>query len=136
SDDRANAVAVGADGTVVLAGSWDGGESDFAVARLTAAGKLDPTFGGGVFPATSGKTDVFFGDNFLSGAEFATGVAALPDGRVVVGGYTNLNSAANNQFAVARLNKGGSLDTTFNATGKQTVSFGGDDKAYGLAVQA
>src|SRR5262245_28701945 len=48
ADDRANAVAVQADGKIVVAGSSDGGGGvgNFAVARYLADGTLDTTFDG------------------------------------------------------------------------------------------
>lgn len=45
-DDRANTLAIRHDGTILLAGSWDDGTPEVAVARLKSDGALDPTFGG------------------------------------------------------------------------------------------
>ena len=39
-------MALRPDGRIVVAGSWTGAFSDFGIAQLTPAGKLDPTFGG------------------------------------------------------------------------------------------
>ena len=39
-------------------------------------------------------------------------------------------------FAAARLNSDGSLDTTFDGDGRQTISFGGgNDQAYGATIR-
>ena len=38
-------------------------------------------------------------------------------------------------FALARYNPGGSLDTSFAGDGRQTTDFGGSDRANGLALQ-
>src|SRR5262249_51395919 len=39
-------------------------------------------------------------------------------------------------FAVARYNADGTLDTTFSFDGKVTTDFGGDDRAFSVAIQA
>ena len=132
SDDRANAVTVQADGRIVLAGSFDGGLSDFAVARLNADGSLDTTFSG------DGKANFTFAAGGFGHAEFATSVVQQKDGKLVVGGYTDNDFAGGAKyFGVVRLNTNGSLDATFSGDGKQLVSFGAsDDKAYAVALQA
>src|SRR5205085_288437 len=90
---------------------------DFAVMHFDANGTADANFGG---PGQELVT-VFFGSSATSGAESAGGVAVEPDGKIVVGGYTNLNGGTA-QFAVARLT-GGTLDSNFGNGGKQTVAF-------------
>src|SRR5262249_11412662 len=45
-------------------------------------------------------------------------------------------TATNLDFAVARLNTNGTLDTSFNKTGEQTVDFGSVDFGNGVALQA
>ena len=121
-DDRANAVVIQPNGKIVMAGSWDGGSSDFAVARLNANGTLDSTFDG------DGRFDFTFGS-----ADFATGVALQADRKIVVGGYTDVNGG--NDFAMIRINTNGTLDTTFNGTGSRIIDFGFDDRAYAIAIQ-
>src|SRR5262245_17168653 len=135
SDDRASAVAVQADGKIVVAGSNSiGGNGNFAVARYLADGTLDPSFSG------DGKTDVTFGAE-----DVATAVAIQGDGKIVVAGYTSVNGTAGNpnDFAVARLNADGSLDTTFNdiaaatisnGDGKLTIDFGADDRCRAMVI--
>ena len=138
NDDRANAVALRPDGKVVVAGSWDGGFSDFAVVQLTPAGALDTTFGGGFFGATSGKFNVTFGTGPFGQAEFATDVAVRPDGKLIVVGRTDQDVAGGpNNFGVAQvLADGSGLDPLFNSTGKVPVDFGADDRAEAVAVNA
>jgi len=130
-DDRANAVAVQADGKVVLAGSTDvSGNNDFAVARLNTNGSLDATFD------TDGKATFTFGSGASGQAEVATGVVYQQNGKLVVTGYTDndVNGGPNN-FAVLSLLTDGSPDTTFDTDGKLQIDFGGDDKAYGVTIQ-
>src|SRR5207244_4230455 len=76
-DARAAGVAVQADGKIVVVGATnDGARSYFAVARYTANGSLDATFGSG------GKQTTSSGNNSLA----AAGVAVQADGRIVVAG--------------------------------------------------
>lgn len=53
------------------------GDDDLGVVRLRAAGGLDPTFGGG-----DGKVTI----DVNGGRDWATGLAHMADGRIVVGG--------------------------------------------------
>ncbi len=56
------------------------------------------------------------------------------DGKILVAGWTN--NGSNYDFALARYNINGSLDSTFNFDGKTTLDFGGyDDRGYSLAIQ-
>ena len=128
--DAARAVVVQPDGRIVVAGEWDGGAADFAVARFLPSGALDGTFDG------DGRQNVFFGAAISSGIERATSLALQPDGKIVVGGYTNFSGAGTNfDFAVARLNPDGSLDNTFSGDGKFTYDWGNDDRVHALALQ-
>src|SRR5439155_26946947 len=81
--------------------------------RLVPAGALDTTFN--PTGSTPGLQTVNFGS-----IDFATATVVQPDGKIVVAGSQDDSSA---NFAVARLNLDGTLDTSFNGTGKQTVSF-------------
>src|SRR4051794_14769623 len=133
--DRASRVAVQADGKVVVIGAAQGpaGDFDFAIARYNVNGTLDATFNG------TGKQTIAFN---LGGGndDRATGLAIAADGKIVVGGYAQVGSFGDYDFAVARLNANGSLDTSFATTGKRTVAFdrggAGEDKAAGIALQA
>ncbi|HEY1778454.1 MAG TPA: delta-60 repeat domain-containing protein [Solirubrobacteraceae bacterium] len=62
-----------------------------------------------------------------------TSIAALPNGKVLVAGDTDV--AGTYDFAVARLNSDLSLDTTFGSGGKAIVDLGGTDYANAIAVQ-
>src|SRR5439155_8700557 len=68
------------------------------------------------------------------GNDSAIDVVIQPDGKLVTAG--NSNNGSNLHFALARYNPNGSLDTSFNGSGKVTTAIGpGDDEAYGLALQ-
>jgi uncharacterized delta-60 repeat protein len=119
-NDRATGLALQKDGKIVAVGV--GGPSfDFALARYNADGTLDTTFGSGGLVTTD------FG-SFQS----ANGVAIQSDGKIVAAGV------GGNQFAVARYNPDGTLDTGFNGTGKATTLFFGQniETATSLAIQS
>jgi uncharacterized delta-60 repeat protein len=132
SEDIAHSVAIQADGKIVVAGSahWPGppftpGNSDFAVARYNVDGSLDTAF------SSDGKVTTDFG----SAVDRATGVAIGADGEVVVAGHSD-RVGTSYDFALARYNADGSLDTTFDGDGKVTTDFGAPDYLGGIAIQA
>jgi uncharacterized delta-60 repeat protein len=125
-DDEINAIAAQG-GSVVAAGvASNGSNHDFALARVTTAGAPDTSFD------LDGKRT----DDVGYREAFAASVAARPDGKVVVGGYTQTDHDLRD-FAVARYNADGSPDTFFDGDGKATIDFGGsDDNGTSVAVQA
>jgi uncharacterized delta-60 repeat protein len=138
--DMATAVALQPDGKIVVAGFSGSSNPDFVLARLNANGTLDTSFNKTDKPTTyngNGKLDITFGAPPFGGPERATAVAIQPGGKIVVAGYTDAGGSSSNlnNFAVARINPNGTLDRSFAGTGKQTVDFGGDDQANGLALQ-
>ncbi len=119
SNDEAFSIALQPDGKIVAAGSSN---NDFALARFTATGALDTAFG------TNGKVITDFG-----GGEQAYSVALQSDGKIVVAGYTSVGY----DFALARYNADGSLDTDFDSDGKVTTSIGVlNDVALSIAIQS
>jgi uncharacterized delta-60 repeat protein len=130
-NDRVNALAIS--GTKIIAGGmvwWDGSYvmQDFALARYNIDGSLDTTFG------TGGKvsTDILGWANYITGR-----MAVQPDGKIVAGGYA-YPDVSSGDFAVARYNVDGSLDTSFGTNGIVVTDFYGqdDDVTGGLALQA
>lgn len=92
-------------------GSGATASTDFALMRLNADGRPDTTFGaaGTVTTAVSAERDG------------ALAVALQTDGKIVVAGHT---SNINSNFAVARYDSNGTLDTSFgNGRGVLTVDF-------------
>lgn len=126
ADETFTAVAVQSDGKIVAAGKASNGvDYDFAVVRYTAAGALDTTFNG------TGKVLTPFG----TGDDSISGMALQTDGKIVVAG-TSLGGSGNT-CAVARYTGAGSLDTTFNGTGKTTIDFGATNNGVGgVALQS
>jgi uncharacterized delta-60 repeat protein len=120
-------LAIQSNGKIVVAGYMSTGTSyDFAVYRYLPDGSLDTTFSG------DGKVSIGFG---AGRQDFATDLVIQSDGKIVVSGYTADAHFANNNFAVARLNKNGSLDPTFSGDGRLATNFGADDYAQGIALQ-
>ena len=114
-------LALQRDGKLVLVGSAGvGTTSVFEVMRLNADGSPDTSFGSAGTASTSITTQ---------GAT-ANAVALQGDGKIVVAGQ-----AAGSDFAVARFNSDGTLDTTFANFGKLTINFGFSDSAESVVVQ-
>jgi uncharacterized delta-60 repeat protein len=101
----------------------------FALARYNPNGSLDPSFSG------DGKQTTLWG-GFGEGE--ATGVALQSDGKIVAVGITNIHGSHTRDFALARYNLNGSLDTSFSGDGLQTTDFlfGDGDQANDVAIQA
>jgi uncharacterized delta-60 repeat protein len=116
------AVAIEDDGDIVVAGTSSQPETgwDFALTRYEPDGSLDPSFG------QNGRVTTDFDD-------VGNGVNALvvqPDGKLVVAGESG------GDFALARYNPDGSLDTSFSGDGIVTTDFAGwGDVAYAVALQ-
>ena len=123
-NDAASDVAIQADGKVVAVGPSGG---DFALARLRPDGSLDATFSG------DGEQGTDFG-----GDDEGAAVALQADGRIVAAGTSIRPDSGgyNGDFALARYNPDGSLDTSFANGGKQTTEFNWDETARALAIQA
>ena len=121
-------IAIQSNGKIVVAGyMWNGTDYDFAVYRYLSGGALDTTFSG------DGMVNFGFG---TGRQDFAEDVVVQSDGKIVVIGVTGDANGENGNFAVARLNKGGSLDTAFSGDGKLTTNFGGDDLGDSVALQS
>jgi uncharacterized delta-60 repeat protein len=116
------------DGKIVVAGSvlnTNPEAADFAIVRYNSNGSLDTTFGirGRVTTDFSGR-----GDGALA-------LAIQFDGRIVAAGWAR--NVYDNDFALARYNRNGSLDTTFGTAGKITTDVSGSgDAIYAIAIQA
>jgi uncharacterized delta-60 repeat protein len=115
------------DGKIVLTGGANGG-LDFGVARFNTDGSFDTSFD------IDGKVTTNFGGTSAAGY----GVARTPDGKIVVAGIKEfVGSGFDYDFAVARYNHDGSLDTSFGGGGKVTTDFAStDDIPYSVTVQA
>ena len=110
--DYGRSVAIQSDGKIVVAGySNNGSNFDFALARYNTDGSLDTYFD------SDGKITTAIG----SSNDYAFSVAIQSDGKIVVAGYSYNESGG--EFALARYNTDGSLDTSFDTDGKVTTGF-------------
>ena len=125
-DDEARAVAIQDDGKIVVAGQFSNpAYDDFFVIRYNTDGSLDTSFD------MDGIVITDFG-----GDDVAQALAIQSDGKIVVAGYTSPNGSVAD-FALARYNSDGSLDTNFDSDGKLITSLGsGYDYPSGIAIQS
>src|SRR5215213_1161685 len=124
ADNEILAVAIQADGKIVAAGySSNGADDDFTLARYNANGTLDSSFGTGGIVKT----------NFNNSFDYSEAVLIQTDGKIVAAGYSFNGSFYD--FALARYNSDGSLDTSFDEDGKVSTSINNFDSAYAVAIQ-
>ena len=99
------------------------------VKRYASNGALDTTFG------SSGETTI----DFAPGADNrGRTIVIQDDGKILAGGMTQLNNGTPSEdwdFALARLNTTGALDSTFGSVGKVTVDFGAFEAAQDVKIQ-
>jgi len=129
SADHGNALVQQADGKLVLAGYTFGANFDVAVVRYNLDGSLDTSFN------TTGKVTTPVG----TADDVALAVIQQVDGKLVIAGYSNSGATTGQDFMLIRYNTDGSLDTTFNTTGKvvTAVATGNvTDQAWGLVQQS
>ena len=129
STDIANAVAIQADGKLVVVGQTyknnDYSNEDFVVTRYNTDGTLDTTFGRG------GKVRT----DFPGLAAVPSAVVIQSDGKIVVAGgaFPQFTFAGN--FEVVRYNPNGSLDRSFGNGGIVTTTFPEGSYAFDVALQ-
>ena len=130
STDLAGAVAVQADGKIVIAGTSG---TNVVVVRLQANGQDDS--------AALGSASPFSGDGFLQVAgllaredatlaDRSTALAIQSDGRILIGNHT-----AGGDFGVVRITSAGNVDSSFGNDGLAVADFGGDDDADAILLQ-
>jgi uncharacterized delta-60 repeat protein len=131
STQGAAGLALQGDGGILVAGTRDSGGGDgFAVARYTADGSRDTSFG------TDGVATAFISTE-VGSRDSGTSIALQPDGKIIVAG-TTYTLSANNHFGVARFLSDGRIDTGFGASGVLTTNISGgaeSDHASSVAVQ-
>jgi uncharacterized delta-60 repeat protein len=123
---EAHGIALQPDGQIVLAGfsSTEFTDPHFALARYTADGGLDATFGSG------GTVTTAIGPFFSE----ALGIALQPDGKIVAAGFAD-NVSFVREFALARYAAAGSLDATFGSGGTLTTAIGPSAEGDAAALQ-
>jgi uncharacterized delta-60 repeat protein len=122
SSDHVAAVQVAANGRIVVAGdAMTGSNRDLVVSVFTSAGTPDATFAG------TGRVTADFG-----GDEEARAVAIHRDGTIVALG-TRLKDDISEVVAV-RYRANGTLDTSFNGSGRRVIAFTDGADSFGNAV--
>jgi len=124
-DDWGYSVALQPDGKILVAGdSWYGDGYHFTLARYNSNGSLDTAF------SDDGKLTTDIG---LDSSSYS--IVLQPDGKIVVAGDSD--SGINYDFAIARYNSDGYLDTTFSGNGIVTTQIGSQhDWGYSVALQS
>jgi len=129
-EDIGNAMVLQPDGRIVVAGTAviTDNRHDFAIARYTNTGALDPTFGSGGFTTTP----------VGPGDDVAYALTQMPWGRFVAAGSERIStSAGGTDLALVSYNADGTLDRFFGELGivKLNVSAGStaNDAVYALA---
>jgi len=130
--DWAYAIALQPSGQIIAAGVSDrSGSRDFALARYTADGQLDPTFGNNglvLTPIRPLSTDIIHG------------LAVQPDGSILAAGVTyddTVSLRPHGDFMLVRYTPQGELDPAFGVGGVTTTNFDGEsyDEPYAIALQ-
>jgi uncharacterized delta-60 repeat protein len=124
SYDSLRDIAVQTDGKIVLGGSTG---TDFATARMTANGELDPSYDG------DGVARVRVKDG---GAGYR--LLVQPDKRIVLAGYASGTGRPDTDMAVVRWTATGALDGSFGSNGQVLVDGGSqrNDRAFSAALAA
>jgi len=118
SDDQATSITLQGD-KILVAGFGDI-TIDFALARYTADGSLDSSFG------ENGKVTTNFNNNPYNYAYSIT----LQGDKILLAGESL------GDIAIARYTADGALDSTFGENGKGTIDFNNnEDHAYSIALQ-
>ena len=121
SIDSLQAVALQPDGKIVALGATRAdrnADTSSVLVRYLPNGQPDPNFGGG--------------DGIAPAEAFAT-LALQPDGKIVVGGTTEIEGRR--QFAAARYTADGQPDPTFNGVGMAVADFGLEALALDLLLE-
>src|SRR5437773_151193 len=127
-----SSVVIQPDGKIVVAGgafplfTFAG---DFKVVRYNPNGSLDTSFGSGGIVTT-----------FFPQGSYAFAVALQPDGKIIAAGthFVDFNPGdmSDTDFALARYNPDGSLDSTFGNGGTVTTDFfGTEDDVFSVLIQ-
>lgn len=125
---QVNGAALDPDGRIVVAGSVTNMPMAFSVARFSANGSPDVSFGSGGLVADAMPGSIPAG--FFQG--IAADVAVQPDHKVVIVGAFQTGSVGSS-LAVVRLNEDGTADTDFGDGGRVLIP--AQDSASARAVE-
>jgi len=123
--DYYTSLAIQPDNKILLGSEANlGATREFFLLRINSNGVIDTTFG------NNGQVVTDF-----SGRDKGNSIAIQTDGKILYGGFGTISGNIN--FAVARYNSNGTLDTSFGTGGKVNTNFFGisQDYGYSLALQ-
>lgn len=128
--DYATGLVLQSDGKIIISGycpdgNFSSADNEFAVIRLNSNGTLDTNY------ATNGILRFGFGSAHAE----AHALAIQPDNKIIVAGYS-ITTSSNYDFAIARVNTDGTLDTDFSNDGKTVINLDEYDKANTIAIQS
>ncbi len=92
--------------------------------------------------AADGDLDTSFsGDGIVStlvGSDGSESYSAViqGDGKILVAGYSWIDSISRSDFAIVRFNSNGTLDTSFGTGGQVTTNFVSSSEIYSIALQS
>jgi uncharacterized delta-60 repeat protein len=112
-----NSVAILNNGKILVAGGTGNTTSgiDFGIVRYNSNGTLDTSFG----------TNGIVISDFNSETNIGRSMKVLSDNKFIIGGFLNASSSGNYpNFAIAKYNENGTLDTTFGNSGYTSINFG------------
>jgi len=109
------AFALEPNGKILVAGTVGGtasGVLEFGLARFTANGKLDTTFG----------TDGVATTNFVAGLDAPSAFLLQPNGQILMGGFKDGGRHTPGSLSLVRFNSNGALDPNFGTAGIALVT--------------
>ncbi len=136
SSDNIKAISMQSDGKIVIAGTkLVSSYTIWLLARLTAGGELDTTFGGSSCPC-SGYTTASF--SVLNADHNVSSVLLLPGDKILVGGADRNPNVVDTKVGLMQFTSTGVLDTTFSTSGKVStdVGLGNLDEAVAMVRQS
>lgn len=123
--EKINAITIQNDGKILAVGTAFNANYDFALARYNPDGSLDTSFD------DDGMLTTTHPNGF---SEYGNAVAIQNDNKIIVAG--SITPGGNDDFQIIRYNPNGTLDTSFNYTGKVYTDFGiSNDYAYSIKIQ-
>lgn len=122
SRDVGKVVAIQGDGRIVVGGyTGQYPDENFALARYNPDGSLDASF----------DSDGLVVTDFYGGLDEGIKITLQPDNKIVLAG--SADNGKDSDFALARYNSDGSLDTSFDGDGLQLTDISGSDD-WGAAI--
>ena len=136
NSDNGTSVAIDSAGRIVMAGytALAVGQENFAVARFSSAGLLDPSFSNDI--PTPGRNIVLMASEAggdMQDLALDLGIAA--GDRPVAAGTAEI-TGNDEDVAVLKLDATGAPDTGFSADGKAYLNLGGSDRADGMRIDS